>query len=212
MSRWSAPPATHASYSTFPVETTYPFPYPTITQVPVERKEVPKVVPLTIGIDFGGVCSVHSERYETKDVDETELINVPGCVATLTALRNAGYKLILVSFCGAKRAAATRAYLKDKGLFNDLVFVKDRKYKASVCERFGIDVLIDDRQDILSTIAPTQSILFTYENDLAGKKTQAPKYMHIAKNWGDVLTILPNIKRLGRIPNETIDLTPLGYW
>ena len=177
-----------------------------------ETKELPKSPTLVIGVDFGGVCSVHSERYETNDEASEELINVPGCVEALTTMRQAGHKLILVSFCGAKRAKATRDYLKDKDLFDELIFVKDRKYKADACKRFGIDVLIDDRQDILSTIAPTQSILFTYENDLAGKKTQAPKYMRIAKNWEDVLMILPSIKRLNIQPNITIDLMPLGYW
>lgn len=160
---------------------------------------------LVIGIDFGGVCSVHSERYETKDEESAELINVPGCVEALTALRQAGHKLILVSFCGAKRASATKEYLADKNLFDRLVFVKDRKYKATICTKYGIDVLIDDRQDILTTVAPTQSILFTYENTLAGKNTKAPKYMNIAPSWEEVLRILPNIKKLNRPFRPEID-------
>lgn len=180
----------------------YPFPYPTIDHN----------THLKIAVDFGGVCSVHSERYETKE-EGIEGINVPGCIETLTALKAAGHKLILLSFCGARRAKNTRDYLTEKhtGLFDELIFVKDRKYKSVICNRYGIDVLIDDRQDILSTVAPTQSILFTYENELAGKKTQAPKYMHIAKTWDDVPVILIRIKKLDLAPNNSINISKLCY-
>lgn len=168
---------------------------------------------LKIAVDFGGVCSVHSERYEAKDMDGLEPINVPGCVEALQEMKKQGHKLYLLSFCGAKRAKSTRDYLneKHKDLFDVLIFVKNRKFKANLCAKHGIDVLIDDRQDILSNIKPTQSILFTYEDTLAGKAIQAPKNMAVASSWEEVLKVLPSIKKLDLPEQPDVIVGPMCY-
>lgn len=138
-------------------------------------------------------------------INASEIMNVPGCGEVLIAMRKAGHKLILVTFFGA-----TRNYLKYKSLFNDVVFIRGRVYIWAVCDRYGIDVLIDNRQDLLSISAPVQSILLACERDMVCK-TPGLECIHIAKNWRDVLMILPDIKRLSRVPYENIQIEPLGF-
>ena len=142
---------------------------------------------MKIAVDFGGVCSVAGE-YEERDEDRVEMINVPRCVETIGQLKRLGHKVILVSFCGRRRAVATRDYLETKmsGLFDQLYFVKNRDYKKSICARYGVDVLIDDNVDILRTLeAPTVGILFTYE-----KPETRDDSMVIAKSWDHVPILL----------------------
>jgi uncharacterized HAD superfamily protein len=169
---------------------------------------------LCIGVDFGCVCSVHAERYEqdTKS-DELELINIPGCKEALTALRAAGHELILVSFCGAKRAGITKAYLKEQGLFDKLVFVKNRKYKASVCKFFGIDILIDDRLDVLQSIAPTRALHFTYEAEVFGKghKIYSKQKMLEANTWPKAVEVLSKVEPLGLVPDPAVMMDEICY-
>lgn len=171
-------------------------------------------MPLKIAVDFGGVCSVHAERYESDETKDLEPINVPGTVESLQALRQAGHTLILLSFCGAKRAHTTNAYLLEKhtDLFDMLVFVKKRSSKAAVCKKYGIDVLIDDRVDILTTIAPTQGILFTYEDTLAGKTPpKGPRGMLVASGWQEVLELVPRVKSLNLPIQPDLDITRLCH-
>lgn len=89
---------------------------------------------MKIAVDFGGVCSAAGE-YEERDEDVVEMINVPHCIRQLKGL---GHRMMLVSFCGRKRALATRDYLEKKmsGLFDQLFFVKKR---ASTKKPFALD-------------------------------------------------------------------------
>lgn len=107
---------------------------------------------LKIGIDFGGVLSIHdgglSEHRETT-------INMPGAVEAIKRLHSAGHKLFIISFCGRSRAVETRASLAKAGLsefFEDQFFCKDKSNKALICKYLGCDVMIDDRTEILEKV------------------------------------------------------------
>lgn len=189
-----------------------------------------KITPLNIGVDFGGVCSAHAEKYESTEKNaskQVELINVKGCEETLRALRAQGHKLFLVSFCGRSRADNTRAYLQPLGLFDELFFVKDRKYKQNICLLLGLDVLIDDRLDVLETINPTQTMLFTgvagaaekyeqpavYKDKKTGKFIQYKKFEpdFVANDWAHVLQLIPSVKSLRLLPDNQVKTNTICY-
>jgi hypothetical protein len=175
---------------------------------------------LNIGVDFGGVCVAYADKHENMNNNDEECINVPGCVETLQAIRELGHRVVLVSYCGAIRARKTRAFLEPLGLFDELYFVKERRYKAGVCKRLALDVLIDDRPDVLQTINPTQTMLFTYNKHMAEKNAAPAAYKDkdtgkfvtyvryqpdfIAPNWESVLRQLPNVRSLGLVPNRDV--------
>ena len=136
-------------------------------------------MPLRIGIDLGGVCSIHARDYEGTG-EMKEIINMPGCVEALQQLRKDGHTLVLVSFCGKSRAEQTKK-IPEMKLFHEVYFVRDRKYKNQVCHHRALDVLIDDRVDILDTLqCPVKGILFG---------SFSPDYLFGFK-WDDVVKVL----------------------
>lgn len=189
---------------------------------------------LNIGVDFGGVCSAQAEKYEsrakyTPNEKEKEIINIENCVEVLRELRKQGHKLYLVSFCGHTRAIDTRQKLNENypGLFDALYFVKDRKYKQSICAFLGLDVMIDDRLDVLETISPTQTMLFNgapgaeakyqqpavYKNKETGKFVQYEKFQpkFVASNWLEVLRLMPLVKSLRLRPDNQVKTKTICY-
>ena len=114
---------------------------------------------LRIGVDYGGVCSASAEHCDSEQID------VPGCLETLRLMKQNGHYLVLISFCGAKRAKATREYLEPLNVFDKMYFVKNKLFKNQICQYEGIDVMIDDRQDVLNTITPADTILFGMRTD-----------------------------------------------
>ena len=147
---------------------------------------------LTIGIDYGNVCSQDAHKHEDDVFAGETGINVPGCLEALQILRAQGHRLILISFCGRNRAKRTREYLDslDEKPFHEVYFVKNRNYKAHVCQQRGVDIMIDDRMDILKTVAPTLSLHFgSHPSDKACKYNAD----YSAASWSDVLTLLPRV-------------------
>lgn len=115
---------------------------------------------LRIGVDYGGVCSASAEHCDSEQID------VPGCLETLRLMKQNGHYLVLISFCGAKRAKATREYLETLNVFDKMYFVKNKLFKNQICQYEGIDVMIDDRIDVLNTIMPpADTILFEMQSD-----------------------------------------------
>ena len=137
---------------------------------------------MNIGIDFGGVLSM-KDKEGTEDKQEglvqvqehkNTCIDMPGAIEALHQLKAQGHNLILISFCGKKRALETKQSLEDSGLaalFSALVFVKKPHLKKDICEQYQCRYMIDDRADILAHVAtavtadktvlqPVQPILF----------------------------------------------------
>ena len=107
-----------------------------------------------IGVDFGGVLSL-------KDTEDAEHVNtaidMPFAVENLLKLKALGHKLFLISFCGKARAIETKQRLESTmvsegvscaSLFDEIYFVKDTKFKKSMCEYLNCHFMIDDREDI----------------------------------------------------------------
>ena len=110
---------------------------------------------LTIAIDFGGVLSIHDAKNSTGSEHINLSINMPGALEALVALKKAGHKLHLVSFCGRRRAIETAESITKcaPGIFDGLYFVKDKVFKKHICAYLGADVMIDDTLPILVDIA-----------------------------------------------------------
>ena len=119
----------------------------TPSPVPVGRSR------LVLGIDIGGVLSAKGGVYE-RGIGAVSLMDVPGSLDALKKLKADGHKLVVVSYCGRARAKKTRDVLLSQypDLFDDLVFVGDRKLKRNVCDREGIDVMVDDTLSILQSL------------------------------------------------------------
>ena len=124
---------------------------------------------MNIGIDFGGVLSM-KDKEGTEDKQEglglvqehkNTCIDMPGAIEALHQLKAQGHNLILISFCGKKRALETKQSLEDSGLaalFSALVFVKKPQFKKNICELYQCRYLIDDRADILAHVATAETV------------------------------------------------------
>ena len=120
----------------------------------------------TLGIDFGGVLSVNDKAdAEHRNIE----IDMPGALENLKKLKEANYRLVLISFAGRKRALETRDSIVETcpDIFDTMYFVKHIKYKVDICKYEGCDAMIDDREVVLEYFkgSPTIPILFTsWEN------------------------------------------------
>lgn len=148
---------------------------------------------LRIGIDFGGVLTPKGEQYETNK-NVVSQMDMPGCIPALQQLKKDGHYLVLISFCGPKRANSTRMQIPLKTYFDEFYFVKNRKYKNDICKARALDVMIDDREDILNTLEFTQKIHF-------GQKG--------AETWKDVMKIISRLNSLQLKMDETINIYSL---
>lgn len=115
---------------------------------------------LTIGIDFGGVLSSNDTKNisELKDGESGHInvsIDIEGALEGLKSLKNSGHKLVLISFCGKRRAIETAESIKKcaPGLFDKFYFTKKKDYKKHICVHAGVDIFIDDTYSILADIA-----------------------------------------------------------
>ena len=116
----------------------------------------------TIGVDFGGVLSVHDAQAgcEHRNV----CINMPNAMSTLESLKSKGHRLVLVSFAGKSRSQETMDELMTScpDLFDSIYFVKDKKHKRAICEHAGCDVMIDDSTEVLEHFAGSATVPILY--------------------------------------------------
>jgi hypothetical protein len=156
---------------------------------------------LRIGIDYGGVCSVKAEDYENDNKEFLEgnrTLSMPGCEEALRTLAEK-HDLYLISFCGARRAKETKAFLEKTypGLFKELYFVKDRHHKNAICKLIGTDVMIDDRADVLATITKTHCIHFAGDPAFHDAMLDnAPR----AYSWEETVKMINGLHALNNVP------------
>ena len=166
---------------------------------------------LLIGVDYGGVCSAASDRYETEptDLSVENGINVPDCLETLHLLKSQGHRLVLISFCGKQRSISTRKYFyKIDNPFTELYFVRKRDYKTHVCKKLQVDVMIDDRLDILMTIPPTQTIQFgSHESNSLVKFTPT----RVVQTWREIPDIIASLSKLDLPDGSAVDINKMCY-
>lgn len=170
-------------------------------------------MPLTIGIDFGGVLSIHDRVSDSKALSDTSdegdhtntLINMPKALESLKELKRLGYKLVLISFCGRKRAVETKASIDQviPGLFDEIFFTVNRDFKGDVCRKTGCDVMIDDRHDVLMSVRKTvpNIKLFWFGGDRDHGSMQA------VKNWDSLTAWIKKLRREKIEPDPSVDLT-----
>lgn len=153
---------------------------------------------LRIGVDFGGVLS--DDALYDKESTNPEM-SMPGCQEALKTLRSQGHYIVLVSFCGRNRANRNREVIPLDEFFDEFYFVKRREYKNAICKARGLDILIDDREDILDTLETCRGVLY-------GKRTASRLSV---ENWKDVLELIPKLKPTGIKPDENIEIRKLIY-
>lgn len=143
-----------------------------------------------IGVDFGGVLSIHESKSTNVSGSEhrNTAITMPFAVDALKKLKKKGHNLYLVSFCGRSRAIETRTSMnvsESSKLFNALYFTKSRSYKNELCQFLGCHFMIDDNVHVLDNIKTHNdkivTILFGEDKHLIHK---------CVKDWTDVLKII----------------------
>ena len=146
--------------------------------------------PLRIGIDFGGVLSIHDKTRTSEDDEHQSVeINMPGAMESLLQLKESGHKLYLISYCGERRARETKKnllkILPSKNFFDALYFTQRTSNKLDVCQALGCDIIIEDRLKTLKHIqrtVPTMKFLwFTSSNE-----TQPDDIIKV-ESWSDVM-------------------------
>lgn len=118
-----------------------------------------------IAIDFGGVLSIHDRKrtdHTTEHINTS--IDMPDVITNLQKLVDVGYHLNIVSFCGRRRAIATKQVVDETELFENQFYVKDKQYKVDVCASQGCHFMIDDRIDILRTFSDSNTIPILFSN------------------------------------------------
>jgi hypothetical protein len=146
---------------------------------------------LKIGIDFGGVLSIHDGG--NKEHINTN-INMPNSISSLEKLKNDGHILYLISYCGKPRAIETKKAIDNYNhLFAGQYYVTKREYKGFLCNYLDCDIMIDDRASILEKIKTNypKTILIKFgeakeETDFVPDK--------IAKDWDNVIQIISSLK------------------
>lgn len=135
---------------------------------------------MIIGIDFGGVLSIHDSKRSSLEIGDhiNTVIDMPNAMEVLTKLKEAGHTLYLISFCGKNRAIETKESLKEfSDIFEDQFYTKNREYKGFICNYLECDVMIDDRQDVLDSV---------------NKDSFSTKTILFKDNWLEILDILTN--------------------
>jgi hypothetical protein len=161
---------------------------------------------MRIGIDFGGVLSVHDKSGEVGEVKEHKntSINMPGALDALEKLSGEN-TLHLVSFCGKRRAIESHRSLKDSGcdrFFTTQTYVKNIKYKKDICKHYNLHVMIDDRENVLDSVVAFNSsivtILFGDTPPVSGR------HLH-SKNWEEVLDKISQLYRFDEEDEEVYE-------
>lgn len=167
---------------------------------------------LKIGIDFGGVLSIHDGKCVDKE-HRNVIINMPQALESLLELKKQGHKLYLISFAGKSRSIETYNSIKDINLFDDYFFVKDKKYKKDISEYLGLDLMIDDNIGIIYDVSKyTNTILFLGDPN-ADTPNQIPKNTKICTCWNNVIKYIDNDLLSNYIEHKSIekDISKLLY-
>lgn len=118
---------------------------------------------MSIGIDIGGVLSKYDNDSENDSMD------MPGGIESLNRLKELGYDLYIISFCGRRRATKIKEILP-KDLFREQFYVKNIKYKSPICNYIGCNFMIDDKFEIFDHLKiKNDSIITILFGNYSGK-------------------------------------------
>lgn len=135
-----------------------------------------------IGIDAGGVLFVNRGEIPSEDTSSTNFME--DAIKIMRDLKQRGHRLFLISFAGKRVGQETKDALKEHApdciMENDMYIVNKRTKKGILCNQLNIDIMIDDRIDVLEKVLEdspkTKCILF------GGQKTDNPHIIHV-DNW-----------------------------
>lgn len=124
---------------------------------------MPKKALRTIAFDLGGVIFSQKSDIFSESYLETEL--TPGIYEVVLQLAKLDHvKLIVLSKAFPKNARKSKEILKLYGLedhFNSIVFCEDNQSKAEIAKAMRVDVMIDDKEEVLQSFdASIQTVLF----------------------------------------------------
>jgi hypothetical protein len=177
-----------------------------------KRKTKMNNAPFNIGIDFGGVLSLHDSKENVTKEHVNTIIDMPGAIKSLEKLNSQNNNLYLISFCGKNRAISTNKSISDNSLaylFKEQFYVKNASYKKDVCKRLGCNFMIDDREDVLDEVKKSNTEIITI---LFGKsQNECLNNNHkCAENWEDVVKIISSTPFF-EIKGENISLDKYIY-
>jgi hypothetical protein len=164
--------------------------------------------PVIVGLDFGGVLSKLNGARGSAHIDTT--INMENAIEVLTNLTDSiaqtrPYVFKIISYCGYPRAVQTNTALTAyPHLFNEIYFVKDRKYKAELCKYLGCGVMVDDRIEILNNVKRLNPLITTV---LFGGKNSHP-HLCVA-NWTELHELIKNYQGVTISPDPTVAINAL---
>ena len=159
-----------------------------------------------LGLDFGGVIVASSRDGDEdtgfvggSDEDALAMPPLPGSFPSIRALagRFGADRSWIVSKCGARVEARTRAWLdhrrfwEETGVARDhLVICRRRSEKAVECARLGVTHFVDDRLDVLVAMRDTVANLYLFGGPREG--AQVPHWVTRVHGWSDLLrTVQP---------------------
>lgn len=171
------------------------------------------IVPLRIGIDFGGVLAIHDKTRTSEDEEHGSVeINMPDALDSLVRLKEAGHRLYLISYCGERRAKETKQkllkILPSKTFFDGLYFTQRPSHKLDVCQALGCDVMIEDRLKTLKHIqrtVPTMKFLWFSSSEEA-----APDEMLKVDSWNSIMQAIGNMITTDAVRHEPNPRVALG--
>jgi len=156
--------------------------------------------PVVLGLDVGGVLVGHADA----ETDESlfgrrplEVPPVPGALDAVVSLATMfNGRIHIVSKAGSRIHTVTRQWLGGNGFLGanaipsgNVHFVRKRREKASVCAEFGLTHFVDDRIDVLETLASVgYRFLFTgaNEHDVPIQTDNGSAWV-IASDWVDLV-------------------------
>jgi hypothetical protein len=113
---------------------------------------------MKIGIDVGGVLVEKDDRDTSGGAEDTKMVSgsvtwVEGALETAKKLSEK-HELYIISFCGKKRELETINELRNAKVYEYIpesrwFFCRDRKHKPKIMIDNNVEVLVDDRYDIV---------------------------------------------------------------
>jgi hypothetical protein len=159
--------------------------------------------PPTLGVDVGGVIVTLADRSEDTSFFGTRPLETPavdGVFEQLAALTAGPFdgRVHLVSKAGPKVAANTRDWLAHHRFFErtgidqaNLHFVRERRDKAPVCERLAVTHFVDDRLDILASLATVEHrYLFLGGTPGHDARAEVPGWATVITTWAQLGALL----------------------
>ena len=120
----------------------------------------------TIAFDLGGVIFAASNDTNIFCQNYLDTALNPGIMDIIKELsQDKSIKLIVLSKAYPNNARKSREVLRHYGLdeyFNSIIFCEKREQKFPICQAMEVNVMIDDREDVLSHFDDSiKTILFT---------------------------------------------------